>query len=93
MSTSLTLITRNTLLALLLVAALLGMASCGGGGTPAPADAGGVVSGQAGQPSSGGDNGSDGAPGADDGAGGVDGGNGVPGVVQGETGRLTRTPR
>ncbi len=79
MSTSLTLITRNTLLALLLVAALVGMSSCGGGGTPAPADAGGVVSGQAGQPSSGGDNGSDGAPGADDGAGGVDGGNGNAG--------------
>jgi len=71
MSTSLTLITRNTLLALLLVAALVGMSSCGGGGTPAPADAGGIVSGQAGHPSSGGDNGSGGA----DGAGGIDGGN------------------
>jgi hypothetical protein len=71
MSTSLTLITRNTLLALMLVAAMVGMSSCGGGGTPAPADAGGIVNGQPGQPSFGGGNGSGGADGAAD----VDGGN------------------
>jgi hypothetical protein len=71
MSTSLTLIGRNLLPGLVLVAALLGLASCGGGGT-APADTGGIVGGQTGNSSTGGAGGpgGDGAVGAGSGDGG-----------------------